>query len=174
MIPTQQELRCLFHYDPETGVVTRLTTTGRHGRWAAGIRAGSIANIVSRSGGLNHYRMISIDGKARYEHRLIWLYVTGEWPKHKIDHINGDGLDNRWCNLRKASDTENAQNKRLYKSNKSGHKGVRWNAERHIWQSLITHNKKQRYLGSFVRLEDAAKAYETAAKKYHGKFARVA
>ena len=59
-------------------------------------------------------------GKYYKAHRVIWLWMTGEWPKEQVDHINHDRTDNRWCNLREASRLENYRNQSQYKNNKSG------------------------------------------------------
>lgn len=56
------------------------------------------------------YRQINFKGKIYMEHRLVWLYVTGEWPSGFIDHINRDRSDNRFENLREASSRANATN----------------------------------------------------------------
>jgi hypothetical protein len=91
----------------------------------------------------------------------------------EIDHINGNGLDNRRCNLRLCTTPQNKRNSRLRKDNKSGFKGVSWNKAAQKWVSQITHNGKVIYIGSFDNTVDAAIAYNEAALTLHGEFARI-
>jgi HNH endonuclease len=100
-------------------------------------------------------------------HRMIMGMPDGV----EVDHINGDTLDNRRANLRLATRSQNGKNVSIRKSNKSGVKGVCWIANR--WVAQITVNMKHLYLGRFRNIEDARKAYNEAAKKYHGEFARL-
>lgn len=94
----------------------------------------------------------------------------------QIDHINGDGLDNRKVNLRACSVSENGFNRGKAKHNTSGFKGVFRNKRKkkgESWLAQITIKKQQIYLGFFNRKEDAAKAYNMAALKYQGSFAQL-
>lgn len=90
----------------------------------------------------------------------------------RVDHVNGDGLDNRRCNLRLANRNQNAQNQRRNSRNSSGLKGVTFNKANQKWVSQITVNKKVTYLGSFDTPEAAHEAYCEAARKHFGEFAR--
>ena len=113
---TQEQVKELFDYDPETGDLVWRVKRGTHGV------AGKIA------GGLDHhhgYFRIRIDGKLYRTHRIIWLYVYGAWPVNDIDHVNGLRHDNRICNLREATRAENMQNQRNPRvDNKSSYLGV--------------------------------------------------
>lgn len=104
-----------------------------------------------------------------YMHRLIANAPDGL----EVDHINGNGLDNRRSNLRIADNAKNAFNKRNFKkpSSSSKYKGVSWNTLLKKWQSKLQYNKKPISLGLFNNEEDAARAYNTAANKYFGEFA---
>lgn len=99
-------------------------------------------------------------------HRLIMGSVKGE----EVDHINMDKLDNRRANLRKATSQQNRCNRPKPRNNKSGYKGVRWH--KGAWEAYIGLNGKFIHLGRFGGINDAALAYQAAAKKLHGEFAR--
>lgn len=97
-------------------------------------------------------------------HRLLISVPAGS----ELDHINGDGLDNRRVNLRLCTHQENMRNRPKNK-NKAGYKGVYKNHAR--WQAAIKHNGKKIYLGNFSKPEEAAKAYDLKAKELFGEFA---
>jgi hypothetical protein len=90
-----------------------------------------------------------------------------------IDHINGNGLDNRKCNLRPATKALNNRNMKKRSDNKSGVKGVCWHSAAKKWAACISVDRKSRYLGLFAKIEDAASAYAKASAEMHGEFGRV-
>lgn len=135
---TQQKLKELLHYSPETGIFTWKVRPAN--RVKVGQEAGSY------SGG---YRRIRIDDKRYYGHRLAWLYMYGEFPDRQIDHINEVKDDNRIVNLREASYQLQQQNISSRKNNTSGIKGVYWHKVRQKWMACIVHNYKQIHLGYF-------------------------
>jgi AP2 domain-containing protein/HNH endonuclease len=102
-------------------------------------------------------------------HRLIMNAPADK----EVDHINGDTLDNRRCNLRICSHKENLRNQKLPKNSKSGYKGVTWYKRIKKWRSHIRLNKKQIHLGYFDDIKLAANAYNEAAIKYFGEFAKL-
>ena len=108
-------------------------------------------------------------------HRVI-LHVKD--PALRVDHINGNGLDNQKHNLRIATNQQNAWNmkKPVHRSGKlmsSLYKGVSWNRQVKKWQAHIRANGKSKYLGLFVHEQEAAKAYNDAASQKFGNFARI-
>lgn len=96
--------------------------------------------------------------------------ITG-WPY--VDHVNGNGLDNRRANLRQATHGQNMGNKRIYSSNTSGFKGVGLHRKSSKWQAIIWRDGKSHYLGRYAIPEEAARAYDRAAVELFGDFARL-
>ena len=90
-----------------------------------------------------------------------------------IDHISGDGLDNRKCNIRVCTPNENPINRRVNINNLSGYKGVSWFKPMQKWRAQIQYKKIVHHLGCFEKRIDAARAYNVAALKYHGEFANL-
>lgn len=102
-------------------------------------------------------------------HRFILNFPEGM----EIDHINGNVLDNRKTNLRICNHSQNLKNCKISKNNTSGYKGITWRKDCNKWFAYIVVNYKQIGLGYFFNKLDAATAYNVAAKKYHGEFARL-
>ncbi|MDT4872900.1 AP2 domain protein [compost metagenome] len=98
-----------------------------------------------------------------------WL-VLGREKGGGVDHRDGNKLDNRRGNLRQATQGQNAKNTRLARNNTSGFKGVSRTAEGR-WRARITVDRKEIRLGVFGTPEEAAAAYDKAAKQMHGEFA---
>src|SRR5215211_8204686 len=151
-------LRELLHYDPETGLFTwRVTRTGT-------ARAGSLAGWRMSDG----YIRISLGERSYLAHRLAWLYVTGEWPPGYLDHRDTDKDNNRWCNLRPATRSQNGANARRPSHNTSGFKGVTRHRGDRKWAAQIRVHGQIIHLGRFVDLEDARAAYVSAAQHHFG------
>lgn len=102
-------------------------------------------------------------------HRLILGAKLGQ----SVDHVNGDGLDNRRENLRLCTQAQNMRNTRLRSNNTSGYKGVSWDKHRNYWTARIKVNGHYLYLGRFTNKEEAAKIYNEYAMKYFKDFARI-
>lgn len=161
---TQEELKKLFYYDPNTGLFTRLIKTAR--RHKVGEVAGNYYG--------NGYMRLMIKGKEYMLHRLAWLYVYGEMPADKqIDHINCIKDDNRINNLRLATGYQNSSNQRISRRNTAGHKGVFFNKSRGKYQAYCAVRGKRYYLGAFRTSEEAGIAYNNFASKHHGEFFRA-
>lgn len=102
---------------------------------------------------------------------LMHRVILNPSQKIHVDHINGDGLDNRIENLRICTHGQNMSNRKLHKNNTSGYKGVNW--EREKWRATIYKNGKKISLGCFHDILDAAMAYNKAAIKHYGEFAKL-
>ena len=152
-----ERLKELLFYSPETGVFSHRKK--RTGVPYSGMKAG----CINETRGVP-YERIKVDGKAYKAHRLAWLYVNGKFPDGEIDHINGNTLDNRICNLREVSSEGNCRNRTKRADNKSGVTGVNFQCGK--WVARITHNKKKVNLGSFNNLEDAKAARLKAEAEY--------
>lgn len=147
-----------IHYNPQTGIITRLKSATRSDR--VGRPAGWLMN--------NGYVRICIGNFKCQAHILIWFYMTGRWPKADIDHRNTIRSDNRWVNLREATRKQNRANTVVSKNNKLRTKGVR-----KISKNRFNARLGQKSLGCFLTIEAASAAYAKAARKYYGEFARV-
>lgn len=159
---TLKQLRNTFNYDPDTGLFTWVND--RPGRW--GIKAGDNAGTTLKMKcGKRYVRLTSL-GVYMMAHRAAYLYMTGELPE-EVDHDNGDGTDNRWCNLKKSTRKLNALNLRKRSDNTSGTTGVSWSKDRCKWMAHIHINGRMINLGRFTHLDDAIKARKDAEKLYN-------
>lgn len=154
---TQSRLKELLNYDPDTGVFAWLVKPSKR------VNVGAIAGCLSIYG----YRQIQIGGEQYFAHRLAWLYMTGDWPKHQLDHRNGLRDDNRWDNLREATNAENGQNLAIFSNNTSGFMGVSWDHKRQKWQASLMTNGHHKHLGRFDTPEAASAAYLAAKAEHH-------
>jgi len=103
-------------------------------------------------------------GKNYLAHRVMWALEYGTWPDGDIDHVNQNKTDNRICNLRTASKTENARNKTTYKNNTSGFVGV--SRCKNKWRAYVTVDRKQVHLGLFTTEKQANNARMKANSRY--------
>jgi HNH endonuclease len=147
---TQAELKEHLHYDPETGIFTRLKSIAHR------VKIGDIAGCLHVGSGYVNIRVFGIHYKA---HRLAWLYIHGINPCNDIDHINGNRSDNRIINLRDVTRSVNKQNTRKCSSNnKSGFLGVRSTNGKFV--ALIT-------IGTYDTPEEAHQAYLNVKRIIH-------
>ena len=154
---TQERLKSLLAYDPDTGHLSNLVR--RNTRAAPGAHAGSLTT--------DGYIAIAIEGKKYQAHRLIWLYMTGAWPDEEIDHINRNRADNKWCNLRQASRLENSWNTNGHSKSKSGLKGVAYVARSGRWQVQMRVRGQTHYIGIYDSVETAAAARADAERRLY-------
>ena len=147
---TAEDLRSQLAYDEETGFL----------RWkkskSTRIKPGDIAGCKLSNG----YITIRLNGGLYLAHRLVWLYVHGEWPEAVIDHIDGDRTNNRLANLRAASLSQNRRN--------IPHKGYYFVEREGLFKARISIAGKSIHLGSFRTADEARAAYVAAVLKNFG------
>lgn len=149
-----------INYNPKTGAFVWEYDNKMHPR-LNGKEAGTI-----RDG----YLAIKINGVSFKAHRIAWFIVTGNQPK-TIDHINGNGLDNRFCNLRNTSQMRNTQNHGRITNNSGLPCGVRV-TKKGRYQARVTCNKIVYHLGTFETISDAEIAYLSRRKELFGEYSR--
>jgi hypothetical protein len=168
---TAAHLRERLDYDPLTGVFTwkYCPTVSKKANRMAGKVAGC---SVSKSGA--PYWEIRINNEIFESHRLAFLYMTEAFPEEgtQVDHIDGDGLNNKWANLRQCNKSQNQANSKLRRTNTSGFKGVCWHKQRQRWVANIQLNGRRISLGLHNTPEDAHAVYCAKAKELFGEFAR--
>lgn len=148
---TAKKLREILDYDPLTGKFSRLSAPKKD---------------IGRIHKIRGYHEIYVEGRLRYAHRLAWLYMTGEWPKGLIDHIDHDKSNNRWNNLREANFVSNGQNRKEAQiNNELGILGVSKNGKK--YRARIKIGNKQVHLGTFETIDDAKHAYDVMKNMHH-------
>lgn len=154
-----------FSYCRDTGVLTWAYRPRHHFKtepdWKAFLSrsAGKVAGFVSRPKRGGSYLRVKVNQKIYMCHRLIWVMVHGGIPEGmEIDHINGNGTDNRLNNLRLVTPSGNKKNRSLQSNNKSGYPGVSWDRRMKKWRCQAWSNGG--YLGSssHATLEEAVEA----------------
>jgi hypothetical protein len=159
---THEKLLEMFDYNPETGALLEKKT-----------RRGAIPRDGRKAGWTNAvgYKCVSILRRSYLVHRLAWFYVHKHWPPQMIDHVNGDRGDNRLCNLRLASQSQNMANTLARKDSSTGIKGI-FPTRAGKWAAQIAKDNKVHCLGTYETKEDAGDAYKKAAVNLHGEFAK--
>ena len=155
---TQDELKKLLDYNPETGIFTNKVT--RNSR--------AVKDRELNPSNEGRYGVVQINKQKYLLHRLAWFYTYGTWPKDQIDHINRNTRDNSIVNLRECTQQQNTYNT-IGKNKTSKYKGVHRHGNK--WRAKITVQGKQIILGSFEKEIDAANAYNKQAELIHGEFA---
>lgn len=154
-LPTPEELRGMFRYEPESGLIYWRSGFG-------GAYSGKVAGSVTTRGYIN----VNCCGLMLQAHRIVWAMCTGQWPKGEIDHVDHDKGNNRIENLRDVTRSVNHQNRiRARAGSKSGVLGVRLAKGRYF--SEIKVGDRYMYLGSFETVEAAHEAYVSAKRRLH-------
>lgn len=155
-----EQLKSRLDYNPDTGDFIWRPFFGAK-------KPGQIAGIIHPNG----YRYIAIRPYRSYRaHRLAWFYMTGQWPKDQIDHINRIKTDNRFCNLREANSSEQQANTKVLRTNKLGVRGVCKASKGPSYRAVIWVNGKSKHLGSYKTIEEAQAVYEQEARKHFKHF----
>lgn len=156
---TQEHLKEILHYNPDTGIFTWLI------RIAPCIKIGKIAGHKHKQANSNKiYIVIRIHGTGYLAHRLAFFYIDGKWPENEVDHEEGNGLDNKWNNLRSVTHAVNQKNRKKGQNNKSGVPGVYF--DKNIWRAFISINKKQTFISSSVDFFETVCARKSAEIKH--------
>lgn len=158
------KLKQLLRYDPATGDFWWIARR-------SGARLDRPAGCISRSNG---HRLITIDGVIYLAGRLAWLYMTGAWPEHEVDHRDLDPSNNRWLNLRQATRSQNKGNSGLSKANTSGFKGVSFDPGTGTkpWRARVKFQGRSYCAGRHMTKEAAKASHDQLAAKLFGGFAR--
>jgi len=153
---TQEKIRELFNYCPDSGIFTWAVSTCNR------VKVGDVAGTKTTNG----YMQVMVGGQRYYVHRLIWLYHYKEWPKNQIDHIDGSPDNNRINNLRDVTNEENTRNRKTPNTNISGVIGVFHRKLDKKWTAQITVNDKNVFLGRFHDFFEACCARKSAELKH--------
>jgi hypothetical protein len=157
-----QRLKEVLRYEPATGKFYRV------GRSDQRTRSDKPAGALNTSG----HRQIKIDGGFWLAHRIAWAFHYGEDPgDREVDHINGNRDDNRIENLRLATLEQQGGNRKVHRSNSSGHPGVHWSKKEGKWLAYIGGATGRRRLGLFKSKQEAVKVRRRAAEERWGEYA---
>lgn len=149
-------LRERMTYNPDTGLLTWSAHPSMPPKWN-----GRFAGKPAFTALSNGYKVGRLDGVKHYAHRIVFAMLHGAWPD-QIDHVNRDKSDNRACNLRAVSPTENCRNLPKSKRNTSGVTGVYWDAGRELWVARICVARRTLFLGRFCTIAGATEARKKA------------
>jgi hypothetical protein len=163
-LPSAEALRTAFRYDPETGLLYWRARADVPAKWN-GRYAGTVAGNTARG----RWTVI-LAGQHFKAHRVIWKMVFGTEPV-EVDHIDGDGLNNRLANLREATRTQNMWNTRGRAV--TGFKGVSLHRQSGLYRARLRVDGKEKSLGLYPTAEEAHVVYCAAAVEHRGEFARV-
>ena len=142
---SQEDLKEVLEYDPETGIFIAKTNRGYK------YKKGDVLGVIQRQG----YLQVCAPGFNAQGQRMAWFYMEGYWPEHHVDHINRIKDDNRWCNLRHVTRSCNFFNRPAQRNNTSGVTGVYYNKQTNKWYPQIRVNHHMVTGGFFDEFKDA-------------------
>jgi hypothetical protein len=156
-----QRIRELFDYNQRTGQLIRKVNC-----------RGASKGVVGCKNPSDGYLGVRIDKEYYQVHRVIWFWMTGNWPKCQLDHKNGARADNRWNNLREATNGQNSLNQGLRKDNTSGAKGITFDKNRNKYRVRISISGVSYMIGRYDTLEEAKEWRKLAEEEFYGEFAK--
>ena len=163
-VVSQAVVRSLLDCNPDTGELTwkrRPAEMFKNERLCRSWN-GRYAGKNAGSHGVHGYMTVALFGLSFKYHRVVWIHCVGDLGDMHIDHINGDRSDNRLCNLRVVTVAENAKNKAVRVTSKSGVQGVSFCNRQKQWVACIVCNGRRKHLGYFDGFEDAVAARKAA------------
>ncbi len=156
---TPMQMLNWFSYDPDTGVISWKKKPNRN------IPVGRAAGFEFVTDYTTYIR-IMLNGRAVFAHVVAFVCMTGRRPVGEVDHVSGDGTDNRWSNLRDVTHAENLRNQRLNARNKSGVMGVDFHCAARKWRARIIVDKHEHHLGTFASRGEAIAARKIAEVRF--------
>jgi len=170
-LPSQAYLHECFSYDPETGRLMWKPRPLHHFKQQHDQTAWNNKNAGNTAGSRGgNYLFVSVGGCHVLVHRVVWAMRTGTWPE-RVDHLNRDGLDNRWENLREATQQQNLWNRKL--PIRDLPRGVRRSPRGGKFIARATINYEEIHLGSFDTPEKAHAAWRAFVERERGEFFRA-
>ncbi|EBM4325209.1 HNH endonuclease [Salmonella enterica] len=170
-LPSRKYLHECFSYNDNTGMlywrkrpVSHFIRGFSYKGWNLCHAGKEVNSLSNRKGKLQYYK-VGLNGTSYQVHRIIFKMFYDEEPE-SIDHIDGNGLNNRISNLQRATPLTNSRNMRRFKTNKSGITGVSWNKGTGKWRACISIKGKTRCLGYYASIHDAKDAYLKAKERY--------
>lgn len=165
---TQDVLKELLHYDPETGIFTWKRRDRKWFKTDGHWKTWNTKNCGNKCESMDAYGYIRIAVfRERYRcHKLVVLYMQGHLPEDQVDHGNGIRSDNRWKNLEECSNAKNCLNKRINYRSKLGLFGLFWYERYNSYQVYINHQKKRLHLGYYEDFFEACCTRKSAELKY--------
>lgn len=153
---TQEYLKSILHYNPDTGIFTWVKTNKMSCK-----KTGDVAGKTK----IKHYISITIDNYTYKAHRLAWLYMTGSFPNDFIDHLDRVKYNNKWKNLRSVTPAGNCRNRKLKSDNTSGVSGVNFNKASKKWIVRLCVDNDRKYYGAYKTLKEATEVRSREIKK---------
>lgn len=166
-----EKVRELFWYNKATGELIWQISP----KW--GVKIGDRAGSVHTDEKGYKSRQIGYQRRIYPASHLIWAWMKGEWPKDTIDHRNNDATDDRWENLRSATQAEQMRNTRTFRTNSTGYKGVtryvdpRTRDGKHYRWQIMVDGKRYKSPDRFMTAEEAYADYLQNQFRFHGEFA---